>query len=73
LIAVEAVVGVGGGTGGVVLLLPLPGGLLVVPWLQPLRIRVKDIESARSFRIIFLRASEFWEDAFRSILKLRYG
>ena len=52
LMAAEAVVGVMT-TGGVELELPLPAGLLSVPWPQPLRIRVKDIVRARSFRIIF--------------------
>jgi hypothetical protein len=36
----------------VVLALPLPGGVLTMPWPQPLRMRVKDIERARSFLII---------------------
>src|ERR1700704_6352246 len=57
LMAAEAVVGVTT-TGGVVLLLPLPGGVLTVPWPQPLRMRVKDIERARNFLIIFFEASE---------------
>jgi hypothetical protein len=57
LMAADAVVGVGGAGGGVVLALPLPGGVLVVPWPQPPRMRVKDIVKARSFRII-LKASE---------------
>jgi hypothetical protein len=58
LITAEAVVGVGGVGGGVVFALPLPGGVLVVPWPHPLRMRVKDIERARNFLIIFLRASK---------------
>ena len=52
LMTAEAVVGVGGVGGGVVFELPLPAGLLTVPWPQPLRIRVEDNERARSFRII---------------------
>jgi hypothetical protein len=56
LIAEEAVVGVMT-TGGVVLALPFPGGVLTFPWPQPLRMMVKDIVSARSFLIIF-EASE---------------
>jgi hypothetical protein len=55
--AAWAVVGVGGAGGGVVLALPLPAGLLTMPWPQPLRMRSVDNESARSFRII-LEASE---------------
>jgi hypothetical protein len=57
LITAEAVVGVGGVGGGVVFALPLPGGVLVVPWPHPLRIRVKDIVRASNFLIIF-EASE---------------
>ena len=71
MIAAEAVVGVGGVGGGVELALPLPGGVLTVPCPQPLRMRVKDIERASSFLIIFLRASEIWEDALRPIVRLR--
>jgi hypothetical protein len=55
LITAEEVVGVGGVGGGVVFEFPLPGGLLTVPWPQPLRIRVVDNESASSFRIIVVR------------------
>jgi hypothetical protein len=55
LMTAEAVVGVGGAGGGVVLAFPLPGGLLTVPWPQPLRIRVVVNERARSFRIIVVR------------------
>jgi hypothetical protein len=51
LMAADAVVGVIT-TGGVVLALPFPGGVLTVPWPQPLRMRVKDIVKAKSFRII---------------------
>jgi hypothetical protein len=58
LITAEAVVGVGGVGGGVVFALPLPGGVLTVPWPHPLRMRVEDIVRARSFLIIFLRASK---------------
>jgi hypothetical protein len=63
LMAAEGVVGVMT-TGGVVLALPLPGGVLVVPWPQPLRMRVKDVVKARSFRII-IKASE--------VGKMRWG
>jgi hypothetical protein len=42
----------------------LPGGVLTMPWPQPLRIRVKDIVKARSFRII-IKASE--------VGKMRWG
>jgi hypothetical protein len=69
LITAEAVVGVGGGGVGVVFALPLPGGVLTVPCPQPLRMRVKDIERAKSFRIIF-EASEIWEDALGPIVRL---
>ncbi len=51
LIAAEAVVGATT-TGGAELELPLPGGVLTVPWPQPLRMRVRDMVKARSFLII---------------------
>jgi hypothetical protein len=51
LMTAEAVVGVMVTT-GVVLALPLPGGLLLMPLLQPLRTRDEVRDRARSFRIM---------------------
>ena len=56
--AAEGVVGVMV-TGGVVLALPLPGGLLLSPVLQPLRTSVDVKERARSFLIILDRPQNF--------------
>jgi hypothetical protein len=50
--------GVGGGGGGVVLALPLPAGLLSVPWPQPLRMRSEDSVRASDFRIMVEASKE---------------